>query len=798
MKNLSLILPTREHPILVKRLFDSLVQTVSDPEQMEIVLYVDDDDVENHHISHPSLNIITKIGPSPRKTMGNIIKDCYNASSGRYVMLINDDVVFRTKKWDAKLLEAFSRFDDEVALVYGRDCYYDKEMCTFPALSRTTCDLMDGICPGDYDSHCIDSHIFDTFKQLAEIGHDRAVYLPDVVFEHMHYESGASAYENKFERTNDQNDQSVYLALAAKRQNTAKKMAQYIASCKNPAANTNTGKIEKDKPAVNPVAGNMTKPSSPPVVSLIMPVNQDSLEYAVACLKAALDDNSDNALSLEFVIVLSDADEDNLRFPKRIKKKTTVVLNEYTSTAGALNSGASAAKGDYLVFLSSKSVPKKGWIGALWQTAQDEKAGIVGSKWLNSRTGRIEHFGIGFHKDNGVLRKSYLYRGLAANHPAVNSIKEIQAVRSVGMFVKKDVFLNVGCFDETYPGVEDIDLCLKVRQSGRKVLCAPNANLYCEGQNTGEDHSTMDAGLEALNSKWNGQIKCDLEDLLEKDGFILRSHVEKSYVCPSRNLIDGLADTGNNCTKSREFLEETLELVKNAGGDNEDMSAICRKLVDVYISLGRDDDLHKIYRLMQDYGLSAPVTLGKYENLTRADKRNLGTVTSVDMYAGTRFVIPVPASVSKIQMKMYKQGSPDDDIAAFLYRDHEGPSDPVGKGGSKTVRGKDIASDPTGQWVDFTFSKPVPLRANTYYWVVLHRTGRADNANYYRILLDSSPECKYPYASDYYGAMAINGNISARISQLFRVTGSVAPHAPKSKKQRNNKPPTKKRARRHE
>jgi len=778
MKDFSLILPTRERPMLVKRLLDSVVETVSDPGRLEIVLYVDEDDTESRNISHPSLHIVSQTGPSPRKTMGNIIKDCYKASCGRFVMLINDDVVFRTKDWDNRLLEAFSRFDDGVALVYGKDLYYDEQMCTFPVLPRMTCDLMDGICPGEYDSHCIDSHIFDTFKRLTELGHDRSVYLDDVVFEHMHYELVASAYEDGPERKNDRDDQAVYLSLADDRQRAAMRMAQYIESHDNTAAGKENEQVDDlggDRPAETPISEKKPVPLSQSSVSVIMPVSDDSIEYALACLKAVLEGNENKMISVELVVVADGKACDASKYPRKVRKKLNLVSAEQVGSSGSFNAGASAAAGDYLVFLDSGSFPQSGWLEALLEAAQGQDVGIVGSKWLNARNGRVEHVGIGFHKDNGVLKGTHIYKGLAANHPAVNRTREVQAVRSTGMLVKRDAFLNAGCFDNALGGLEDIDLCLKVRQAGQKVICAPAASLYCQDQNVLGECPELDDKIPTLESKWDGGIEPDMKKLLAEDGFVIRSRKKSHFICPGKEKLEQLENPDNSLDETKRILQGSLELAKSLGADKKDLAAICRKLVDVHFSLGSEEDVQKIHRMMQVYGLSVPVALSRYERMVRTDRRNLGTVESVDMYVGTRFVIPVAAAVCEIEMKMYKSGTPGDDIVAYIYRDDEGPSKPVVSSGSEPVSAREISTNPGGEWIKFTFPGPVELSPNTYYWILLHRAGAANNASHYRILLDSSPDCRYRYASDYYGPQATGGNVSDRISQLFRITGIPAP-----------------------
>ena len=227
MKDFSLILPTHNHPTLVRRLLYSIVKTVSDLNRLELILYLDSEDIESQNISHPHIDII-KLIKQP-DTMGNMIRAGYTASRAKYIMLTNDDMLFCTKDWDIKVLEAFSRFDDEVTMVYGNDLYYGKMICTFPILTRITCELMEKICPVEYRLHCIDAHIFDIFNRLSRLGHRRAVYLRNVIFEHMHHEL-AAINDPEAKPKSDTDDQALYFSFAKKRQQIALDMANFIKS----------------------------------------------------------------------------------------------------------------------------------------------------------------------------------------------------------------------------------------------------------------------------------------------------------------------------------------------------------------------------------------------------------------------------------------------------------------------------------------------------------------------------------------------------------------------------------------
>jgi hypothetical protein len=181
---LSLIVPTRGRPAPLGRVLDSVAATASHPEQIEVVLVIDDDDPSSHSVSHPKLAVKSVVGP-PGRTMGTLNATGYAAARGEYVMLLNDDVVARTRGWDATVLRCFRRFPDPVALIHVNDTLIRDYLCTFPILSRAYCDLIGGICPVEYRRYRIDDHIEDVFNLLAVLGERRAVYLPDVVFEHL-------------------------------------------------------------------------------------------------------------------------------------------------------------------------------------------------------------------------------------------------------------------------------------------------------------------------------------------------------------------------------------------------------------------------------------------------------------------------------------------------------------------------------------------------------------------------------------------------------------------------------------
>lgn len=174
---LSLIVPTRGRPRQLRRFLRSLAATTLRPSRVEIILVVDDDDPSAHAVTQPGVRVV--VGP-PGRTMGELNRAGAAAARGEWLMLLNDDVVARTRGWDEQVLAAAARFPDRIGLVHVNDTLVRDHLCVFPVVSRRYCDEAGGICPPDYRRYRIDDHIDDVFTRLG----GRTVYLPDVVFEH--------------------------------------------------------------------------------------------------------------------------------------------------------------------------------------------------------------------------------------------------------------------------------------------------------------------------------------------------------------------------------------------------------------------------------------------------------------------------------------------------------------------------------------------------------------------------------------------------------------------------------------
>jgi glycosyltransferase involved in cell wall biosynthesis len=233
MTRISLLLPTRGRPHLIRRLFDSLATSTDSLNDLEVVLYLDDDDETSHDINDDRFGVVKIIGP--RASMGTYNTACLDRASGDIIMLMNDDVIVRTAAWDRTVVELARTVSDGIFLAYPNDLHMGKRMCTFPICTKKTCEVLSRPYPEEYKTYFIDWHVFDTFKRLRAMGHPRIFYLEGVIFEHCHYMAGKAELDTTYGVKNYYEDDWTFLTLRPLRQRMAERLAASIVGKPIPA-----------------------------------------------------------------------------------------------------------------------------------------------------------------------------------------------------------------------------------------------------------------------------------------------------------------------------------------------------------------------------------------------------------------------------------------------------------------------------------------------------------------------------------------------------------------------------------
>lgn len=219
---ISILLPTRERPQQLKRFLESLDRNTSDKQNLEIILYIDEDDFSYENLNIPALNIVKIIGK--KLSMGGYNTACLKKAAGEIIVLLNDDVVVQTNNWDAKIRKFHRKYPDGIYLAYGNDLYKGKRISTFPILSKRFCEIMIQPFLEEYLGACIDLHTFDVFKRLEKMRHRRIFYMHNLIFEHMHYRTGKAKLDATYQRRSRFRDDEFFFKLSGFREEQANRL----------------------------------------------------------------------------------------------------------------------------------------------------------------------------------------------------------------------------------------------------------------------------------------------------------------------------------------------------------------------------------------------------------------------------------------------------------------------------------------------------------------------------------------------------------------------------------------------
>ena len=254
-----------------------------------------------------------------------------------------------------------------------------------------------------------------------------------------------------------------------------------------------------------------------PMVSIIIP-NKDHTDDLELCLFSM--SRKSTYRNYEILIVENNSEKEETfeyykKLPERYPKVRVLTWEKEFNYSAINNFAAEEAQGEYLLFLNNDvEILTPDWIEEMLQNCQQENVAAVGAK-LYYPDDTIQHagvvLGLGGIAGHIMCRASREDPGYFGR---MISVQEISAVTAACMMVKKSEFDSVKGFDETFQvAFNDIDLCMKFRAAGKKIVFTPYAELYhyeskSRGlEDTPEKQFRFDKEVKRFQEKWAQQLE---------------------------------------------------------------------------------------------------------------------------------------------------------------------------------------------------------------------------------------------------------------------------------------------------
>lgn len=243
---------------------------------------------------------------------------------------------------------------------------------------------------------------------------------------------------------------------------------------------------------------------------------KDRIDLIKPCIESVLKTSGDD---LDIVIIdHQSTDVSVVNFIKNCDPRVKSMIYEGEFNYSKMNNLAFERFGDgydYVLFLNNDiEAIEPGWVERMRGLCSRDGVGIVGAVLLYADDS-VQHGGVVLGV-GGVAE--HLYRGEPFMHgggrnpghlSGLVSVRDCMAVTGACLMIRAETFKAVNGFDEALPvGFNDVDLCLRVKQAGKKVLIDSHAVLYHYESATRTCSRQLEHPLdtERMKQKWSAVI----------------------------------------------------------------------------------------------------------------------------------------------------------------------------------------------------------------------------------------------------------------------------------------------------
>jgi GT2 family glycosyltransferase len=237
------------------------------------------------------------------------------------------------------------------------------------------------------------------------------------------------------------------------------------------------GRSEKIEQGFRPCTFTMRPKCPYQKVSILIPTRDNHL-----LLKRCLESIRQRTTYPDYEIILIDngsTEPETVRYLKNCPVDQGLCIDEPFNHSALNNWAAMQAKGEYLLLLNDDTEAlSKDWLERMVEQASREEVGAVGAL-LHYPDGRIQHAGVMLERE-AVARHYSSASMLDGIDRGLHLLtRPVSAVTGACLMIRRQLYLDCGGLDETNlpTSYNDVDLCLRLKQSGYCSVMAPQARL---------------------------------------------------------------------------------------------------------------------------------------------------------------------------------------------------------------------------------------------------------------------------------------------------------------------------------
>lgn len=208
-----------------------------------------------------------------------------------------------------------------------------------------------------------------------------------------------------------------------------------------------------------------------PSVAIVIPT-RDRVDLLRPCIESI--DSRSTYREWTLLVVDNDSrDPETLRYLESLPHRVIRDPRPFNYSA-IMNAAIAQVDAEHVVLLNNDvSVITPDWLEAMLEHSQRPEVGAVGCRLLYP-DGRPQHEGVGVGIGSPAINLD-----LTALAPMGLAVREVSAVTAACMMIRRAVYREMDGLDESLRvAFNDVDLCLRLRRAGYRVVYTPLAELH--------------------------------------------------------------------------------------------------------------------------------------------------------------------------------------------------------------------------------------------------------------------------------------------------------------------------------